>query len=405
VRNLLERHTDLAIFLILFMEDLGVPMPIPADFLVMYAGYRLRDEAVNPFYIIGLAMLAVNLAATILFTVARVGGRPLIDRYGRYLHLNARRLERAEAWLERYGVVAIIIGRALPGVRLATVIACGLFKVPYRVFLPAQFVGVAIYLTCFLWLGYVLGPQAVERIHVPASSLRLALLIAGVVLLPLGLRLINQRTRRDDTAVIQGRLRLPKLLGAALLAGFAGMIQLSAIWAITAALTKIMRHEQVQHAALTLARWTNIDHSPQAVAIAYTLNYLATLVVCLLVAVLFFQILMPRFGIGPRELGKQTIALLICMLLLAAVVISAGMVLQNARWPGSAMWWFTHSGAEVLAVIGIGLLGYAYVAVETRRLAVDRFSTDPRVAPSVVEALVKEDSPMTPAAAESEPAT
>src|ERR687886_1714514 len=154
MREFLERHTDLAIFMIVFLEDLGVPMPVPADVAVVYAGYRLRQHTINPYLSVALMLVAVNLAATILFTVVRRGGRPLVDRYGRYLHLDAERLARAEGWLKRGGIGAIIAGRAIPGIRLATVIACGLFKVPYRTFLPAQFAGVSTYLTFFLLIGY-----------------------------------------------------------------------------------------------------------------------------------------------------------------------------------------------------------------------------------------------------------
>src|SRR5919202_5281490 len=206
MREFLERHTDIAIFLIVFLEDLGVPMPLPADVVVIYAGYRLRQHTINPYLTITLMVVAVNLAATILFTVVRRGGRPLVERYGRYLHLDAQRLTRAEEWLNRHGAFAIVAGRAIPGIRLATVIACGLFKVPYRTFLPAQFAGVSTYLTFFLLIGYFFGPQAAERVHFPALSFRLILLAVGAVALPLVLRRLNQRTAGDDTRTIQATL-------------------------------------------------------------------------------------------------------------------------------------------------------------------------------------------------------
>src|ERR671939_1875585 len=107
MREFLERHTDLAIFMIVFLEDLGIPMPIPADVAVVYAGYRLRQHTINPYLAVALMVVAVNLAATILFTVVRRGGRPLVERYGRYLHLDAHRLTRPEDWLDRHGAIAI----------------------------------------------------------------------------------------------------------------------------------------------------------------------------------------------------------------------------------------------------------------------------------------------------------
>ena len=398
LRQFLERHTELAIFLILFLEDLGIPMPIPADVIVVYVGYRLSQHTINPYLAITLMLVAVNLAATILFTVARRGGRPLVDRYGHYLHLNARRLERAEAWLDRHGALAIVIGRALPGVRLATVIACGLFKVPYRTFLPAQFAGVLIYLVIFMSIGYVLGPEAAERIHLPAISFRLVVLLIVAVALPIVLWRLNKDTATDDTGAIQARLTPRQRTGAALLAGFAGACELAMIFAIAASFTRLMRRAEVREAALRLARWLDADQGPRAVGIAYTLDYLAMLIVMLLAAVVFFQFLMPRLHIGPRKLVRQTLALWIFTVLLASVAIALSVLNHVMRRPDNATLWLSHSGGIVLLIIVVGLLGYAYVAVEARRLAIDRFSNDPVIAPSAAddlhhEALVERSVP------------
>ncbi len=387
MREFLERHTDIAIFLIVFLEDLGVPMPIPADVVVVYAGFRLRQHTINPYLAVILMVVAVNLAATILFTVVRRGGRPLVDRYGHYLHLDAHRLARAETWLNRHGALAIVVGRSIPGIRLATVIACGLFKVPYRIFLPAQFVGVSIYLAVFLIIGYVLGPQAAERIHLPAISFRLILMLIVAIALPVILRRVNKNTALDDTRTIQARLTRGERLGAALLAGFAGACELTTIWAIVASLTRIMHRAEVQSAALMLARWLDADEQPRGAAIAYTLDYLATLIVCLAAAVIFFQFLMPQLRISPRRLGHQALALWLFTAALAATAVVFSLLNHVVRRPGSASLWLSHSGGVVLAIIVVGLLGYAYVAVEARRLAIDRFSDDPEVAPSAAGSL------------------
>lgn len=387
MRNFLESHTAIAIFLIVFLEDLGVPMPIPADVVVVFAGYKMRQGSINPFTAVALMLVAVNAAATILFTVVRRGGRPLVDRYGHYLHLDAQRLGRAENWLNRHGALAIVAGRTIPGIRLATVIACGLFKVPYRVFLPAQFAGVGIYLGFFLALGYFLGPRAVESIHLPAVSLRLALLVVVAAGLPLVLRRLNKRTADDDTRTIQANLTRRERFGAALLAGFAGAIELTMIWAIAASLTRLMGRIEVQRAALMLARWLDADQGPRAVGIAYTLDYVAAFIACFGAAVVFFQFLMPRLRIGPRHLGQQTLALWIFTMLLAGSAIVLSILNHFVRRRGSAIFWLTHSGGIVLAIIVVGLLGYAYVAAEARRLAIDRFSDDPEIAPSSVEAI------------------
>ncbi len=390
MRGLLGRHTDIAIFLILFLEELGIPMPIPADVMVMYAGYRLHQHTINPFVAIGIIVLGANVGACVLYAVVRRGGRPLVDRFGHYLHLDARKLARAEHWLERRGVLGVIVGRSIPGVRLATVIACGLFKVPLRVFLPGQIVGSSIYMIVFGLLGYYVGPQAVERLHWSTDSLRLILLLVLAIGLPLLLRRLNRDTITDDTRSIQEGLTLRQRMLAALAAGFVGTIELTTIWAIAASLTNLMRRADIQSAALRLARWLDLDERANSVAIAYTLDYLAVLVVSLLVAALFFERLMPTVQLRPRQLIRQALALWGCMLLLAGAAVSGSIVNHVVRHPAQGNMWLSQSGGIVVGIIALGLAGYAYVAVEARRLAIDQFSDDPILAPSVVAA-VEED--------------
>lgn len=277
--GLLERHADLAILLILFLEDLGVPMPVPADVALLLAGYRLRNHA-SPLLFIGLMILAINVGATILYAVAYRGGRPLIDRFGHYLHLNAAKLESTEAWLKRRGFWGIAFGRAIPGVRIVTVLACGIFRIPPVRFLTAQFVGISLYMVILLVAGYYVGPEAVERINLPALSFRLVLTVIVAIALPLILRRLNRKTASDDTRAIEANLSQRERIMADLLAGFGGMIQLSSIWFIFASLTNLMQRAEVERAILMLARWVNVDNRPRAVA--YTLDYLAVLVLCLL---------------------------------------------------------------------------------------------------------------------------
>lgn len=387
MRELLDRHALLAIFIICFMEDVGIPMPLPADVLVVFVGYRIQQGTLNPWQVIPLILIAVNIAGTILYTIARRGGRPLIDRYGHFLHLNADRLARAEGWLTHRGMLGIVIGRALPGVRLATVISCGIFKVPLRVFLPAQMLGIIIYVFGFIMIGYWLGPKAVESIHLPTISVRLILLLILVIGLPFILRRINARTATDDTREIQDRLTRWQRISADLLAGFVGMIELTTIWDIVASLTNLMHREEIHRAALTIARWLDFDQLPNAVGIAYSLDYLAVTIVCTISGVFFFQWLMPRLRIGPHNLLLQTVALWLLMILLAVGVATIRILNHVVRRPAIETLWVSPSAGFVFGIILLGLLGYAYVACETRRLAIDRFSNDPNLAPSATEAI------------------
>lgn len=99
----LAKHSAIAIVLAVFLEELGIPMPIPTDLLIILAGAthaHTLPQCVGWVVVLSLASL---VGASGLYAVVRRGGRPLVERYGRYIHLGPKQLARSEAWLARYG--------------------------------------------------------------------------------------------------------------------------------------------------------------------------------------------------------------------------------------------------------------------------------------------------------------
>jgi membrane protein DedA with SNARE-associated domain len=79
------------------------------------------------------------------------------------MHLTPERLDRAESWLVRHGPPAIVAGRLTPGLRMATVIACGVFGIPFWRFLPALGLGSLLYTLLYTLLGFLIGPVVLDR--------------------------------------------------------------------------------------------------------------------------------------------------------------------------------------------------------------------------------------------------
>jgi membrane protein DedA with SNARE-associated domain len=170
----LDRHGLLAAFLLIFVEEAGVPSPLPGDVLMLLAGVRAHQGAMALWQVILLLEAATVPGATLLYAVSRWAGHGLVVRYGRLLHLTPERLAGAEGWFRRRGFWAIVLGRLAPGARILTAVAAGVFEVPFRVFLPATAVGALLYITLYTGLGYLLGPRVlrvVERVHLPIELL------------------------------------------------------------------------------------------------------------------------------------------------------------------------------------------------------------------------------------------
>src|SRR5215208_5501185 len=181
--RLIDDYDDQAIFLWLLIEETGFPLPLPGDMAMLLAGYRVAQGKMNAIWALFLLELASVLGASVLFWLGARGGRPLLHRYGRYVRLDRAKLERAESWIHRRQKIAIVCGRIIPGLRNVTVIAAGVFGVPYRTFLPAFSLGSFIYIAFFFSLGMFVGPQALETV----GQVRLPIRVTVTIVLFLGL--------------------------------------------------------------------------------------------------------------------------------------------------------------------------------------------------------------------------
>jgi membrane protein DedA with SNARE-associated domain len=190
----LAEHGVLAAFVYLAIEEAGVPIPVPGDFLMLTLGIRAREGAISLWQVIAAMEAGTIVGSCFLYYVARRGGRGLVERYGRYIGIRREQLDRAEAQLARHGALAVVLGRLLPGLRVLTAIACGIFRVPFHVFLPAMSLGGLIYIVGYTLLGYYAGPAVlglVEALHLPVgllgSGVPLLAILGGLVVIRRGL--------------------------------------------------------------------------------------------------------------------------------------------------------------------------------------------------------------------------
>jgi membrane protein DedA with SNARE-associated domain len=94
--------------------------------------------------------------------IGRYGGRPLLERRGRWLHLTPENLDRAERWFDRWDVWAVLVGRITPVVRSFISIPAGVFEMPLAPYTALTAVGSAIWAFAFAGAGWGLG-KSYER--------------------------------------------------------------------------------------------------------------------------------------------------------------------------------------------------------------------------------------------------
>src|SRR5690242_16163548 len=172
--SFLDRHGLLAAFVFLLIEEAGVPVPVPGDVLMLVLGVHAREGVVELWQAILATWAGTMIGSTFLYTASRLAGRSLVYRYGRFIRLTPERLDTTERWLKQHGSRAVFLGRLVPGLRIVTAVACGVFEVPFRAYFPAMSLGALLYIVVYTLLGYYLGPPVLnlfEKIHIPFGLL------------------------------------------------------------------------------------------------------------------------------------------------------------------------------------------------------------------------------------------
>jgi len=212
--------TVAGIVLLVPMEA-GVPVPVPADLVMLAVGARVGAGDI-PLWAAVLAFEAVAVIGTIvLFTAARGPGHALVRRFGPRLGLTAARQARAVGLIERRGWPALALGRATPGLRTLTVVAAGGSGLSPRRALPALVAGSSAFLQLHLFLGYYLGSAAQ---HVLRAATGPALGVAGVLVLAAIAFWLVRRGRRAGAASL-AEAACPACLALALLAERPGEVR------------------------------------------------------------------------------------------------------------------------------------------------------------------------------------
>ena len=174
--------------LMIFENATGIT---PSEVILAFAGWMLIERHGISASFIPLAGLYAGLGsaigASITYWIARIGGRPLVDRFARMFRIDLKYIERVENQCRQWGAGIVLVGRVIPGVRTLVSIPAGLTRIPFLKFFLATFAGAYVWCTVLIGAGYVLGHEwrlisDYIKTHLPLVLLAGLLLIAGYLL-------------------------------------------------------------------------------------------------------------------------------------------------------------------------------------------------------------------------------
>src|SRR5215217_2694588 len=362
VLSTLAKHSFMAILLAVMIEEFGIPMPIPTDLMIVFAGTTAGGFVPQLVLFFVTLTLASAVGGSGLYILVRRGGRPLVDRFGRYVHLGPEQLAHAEALLARGGWSSIALGRAIPGVRYATMIACGGLKGPFPRYVTAHIVGSSVYIAVFLALGAVFGPAILERIHLPVHALRLLWLLPLAIGLPF---LIVRWSHRVHSRHPESPSRR-RLVGAVLLGSFAGTVALTATLSTTATVAELFGASHPLNVTYVLLGWLLLGLELD-VGLALMLLYVVLLALLSGVAVTYYELLLPHLTPRGAKPSGQVLGLaLLAFGLLVTLFLFSLFVERDGSFDD--LWW---QGGEAVMLLGlaVGVVIYATTSVYGRALA------------------------------------
>jgi len=146
--------------LMIFENATGIT---PSEIILAFAGWMLIERHGIPAAFIPLAGLYAGLGsaigASITYWTARIGGRPLVNKFAKLFRLNLEYIERVEDQCRKWGAGIVLVGRLIPGVRTLVSIPAGLVRIPFPKFFLATFAGAYLWCTVLIGAGYLLGHE------------------------------------------------------------------------------------------------------------------------------------------------------------------------------------------------------------------------------------------------------
>jgi len=167
-------------------------IPIPSELILPFAGWSVARGVTEPltgaawsYWGAVVAGVVGNTAGSLAsYAVGAFGGRPLLDRWGRYLLISAHDLDLADRWFARYGSATVFFSRMLPVVRTFISVPAGVARMPLWRFTLFSIAGAIPWVMLLVWGGQVLGAN---WLAIKQSLRGVDYLVAAGILLLVGL--------------------------------------------------------------------------------------------------------------------------------------------------------------------------------------------------------------------------
>lgn len=179
IENVIEHTGPLGISLLMAIESCNIPLP--SETIMPFAGYLVSKGLMN-FHVAAFAgALGCVLGSIPSYYIGYFGGRPFIEKYGKWFFVSKKDLEDADKWVDKYGDWAFFLCRMLPVIRTFISLPAGILRAKKRFFFTFTFLGSLIWCYLLVYVGVKMG-QNMEVFKALWHKFDIAIVLACVVL-------------------------------------------------------------------------------------------------------------------------------------------------------------------------------------------------------------------------------
>ncbi len=195
----LQRWHYLGLFVVILAEEAGVPLPIPGDLFIAAMGFLASTGRASFPPAAAVVTGATVLGASLLYLLSRHAGHRLLSWAGRWLGYSPVKQARLEARLQRHGLLTVVVGRLIPGLRIVMTVVAGALRMRHRTFAAGTLLAGLLWATIYFWLGYLLG-AGYQRLEGPGAVPHWLILVGVAVAAAAALVFLRLRNRARQGA-------------------------------------------------------------------------------------------------------------------------------------------------------------------------------------------------------------
>jgi len=170
------------VFVLMAAESCGIPFP--SEVIMPFAGFAVTSGNLLFWPVVVIGAIGNLIGSWVAYWIGYRGGRPLIERYGKYILISHHDIDLADRWFARFGEWAVFFGRLLPVIRTYISFPAGIAEMDFKKFSYFTLAGAFAWSALFAWLGVRMGDNwSLIRDRLHSFDLAIIIILAALIVL------------------------------------------------------------------------------------------------------------------------------------------------------------------------------------------------------------------------------